>query len=263
MLLRFLQLILAAALLSSCASVSVKKTERLVETSPDRLPDKIFVRPLEFNEANLRVDRGGENLKRFKFELQEKFTRNLVKRLAQNVAPAQAVAATAPLPRGNYWMVTGRFDRVYQGSRLLRSVFGFGAGGTKLETTITVHDLSGKKPKAFFLVETTGGSGASPGAIGTAGYFVTGVTALGSLSNAIEGVRAGLTFDTIRTTREVNAAISEYLLQQKVISEEEALAPKRLGKASIPKLPFFRKAPARTGSVQVAPAHAAAAPKTR
>ncbi len=254
MLRRLLQMFLFTLLLSSCASVSVRKTERLVEKPPDRLPDKIFVRPLEFNESNLRVDRGGDNLSRFKFELQEKFTRNLVKRLAQNVAPAQAVAATAPLPRGNFWMVTGRFDRVYQGSRLLRSVFGFGAGGTKLETTVVVHDLSGRKPQAFFLVETTGGSGASPGAIGTAGYFVTGVTALGSLSNAIEGVRAGLTFDTIRTTREVNAAISEYLHQQKAISEENALAPKRLGKTSIPRLPFWSKTPARKGSIQVDPA---------
>ncbi len=221
--------LLCLSLCCSCASVSVKKTERLSKQMPARVPDKIFVKPFSFYEPALRVDRSGESLEWLRNELREKFTRHLVKRLKKHVAPAQAVAATAPLPTGNYWLVEGRFDRVYQGSRMMRSLLGFGFGGTKLETSMVISDLSQKNPRPFLLIETTGGSNASPGAIGTATYFVSGVTALGSAGNLVEGVRSGLTFDTIRTTQEQTAAISEYLHQQGVIPAKKTLSPKRPG----------------------------------
>jgi len=217
------------SLCCSCASVSVKKTEHLSQQMPDRVPDRIFVKPFSFYEPALRVDRSGDSLAWLRNELQEKFTRYLIKRLKKHIAPAEAVAATAPLPRGNYWLVEGRFDRVYQGSRIMRSLMGFGFGGTKLETSIVVSDLSQKNPRPFLLIETTGGSNASPGAIGTAMYFVSGITALGSAGNLVEGVRSGLTFDIIRTTQEEAAVLSEYLNQQGAIPAKKALRPKRPG----------------------------------
>ncbi len=251
-----LPLSLLCVSLCSCASVSVKKTERLVNHAPSRVPEKIFVRPFSFYEPNLRVDRSGESLEWLRNELREKFTRNLVKRLKKHVAPAEAIAATAPLPQGNYWLVEGRFDRVYQGSRLMRSLVGFGFGGTKLETSIVVLDLSEKKPRPFLLIETTGGSNASPGAIGSAMYFVSGVTALGSMGNLVEGVRSGLTFDTIRTTKEHTSAISEYLYQQGAIPAEAALAPKRLGALTKDWWWPFRPEVEKKGSITVTPAEA-------
>ena len=54
-------------------------------------------------------------------------------------------------PRGNFWLIVSRFDRMYQGSRMLRSVIGFGAGGTKLEMTVMVYDLSRRPPRPFLL----------------------------------------------------------------------------------------------------------------
>ena len=90
--------------------------------------------------------------------MQERFTRHLVRRLSKHVAPAEAVAATAPLPKGNFWLIVSRFDRIYQGSRMLRSILGFGAGGTKLEMSVVVYDLSRRPPRAFLLLQTTGGS---------------------------------------------------------------------------------------------------------
>ena len=220
--------LLLCALLCSCASVSVKKIELLTARPPTKAPAKILVKPPTFYDPGLRVDRSGAKLEKFKYELQEKFTRNLIRRLSRHVAPAQAVAATAPLPRGNYWVITARFDRVNQGSRLLRSVVGFGSGGTKLEMSAMVSDLSKARPRSFLLIETTGGSNATPGAIGTAAYFVTGVTALFSLGNLLEGTRSGLTFDTIRTAREIAASLSEFLFERGVLSPEKAIRPRRL-----------------------------------
>jgi len=241
--------------IAGCASVSVRKNEVQATKTPHKVPEKIFIKPFGFNEEELRVDRGGKQLEEFRFEAQERLTRHLVKRLRQQVAPAEAIAATAPLPRGNYWLITGRIDRMYQGSRLGRAVVGFGIGGTKMETTALIWDLSGREPRPFLLVETTGGSNASPGAIGAAGFFISGVTALASLGNLIEGVRSGVTFDTIRTTKELSAVLSEYLYLQGAIPRKEAFAPKRLGDWHPNTWPFIRRPrplPA-TGTITVDP----------
>ena len=94
-----LALCLICAALCSCASVSLKKVDVLTARAPTKAPSKIFVKPPEFYDAAVRVDRSGARLDAFKHDMQERFTRHLVRRLSKHVAPAEAVAATAPLPR--------------------------------------------------------------------------------------------------------------------------------------------------------------------
>ncbi len=233
----------ACVLLCSCASVSVKKTERIKGHEARKAPDRFLVKPFEYHDETetVRVDRSGEDLESFKFEQQEKLTRHLVRRLSKNIAPARAIAANAPLPKGNYWVITGRFDRIHQGSRLMRSVVGLGTGATKLEATIEVAELSTGKPRTILRIATTGGSNISPGVLGVAAIAFQGPIALLNAGNALDGVRSGVTFDTIRTSREITAAISEYLYQQQAIPEEKALAPKRLGVFSLDVWPLKRK----------------------
>ncbi|HEY5741360.1 MAG TPA: DUF4410 domain-containing protein [Terrimicrobiaceae bacterium] len=239
--------------LCSCASVSVKKVQLLTTRPPSKVPVKIFIPPPTFYEPGLRVDRSGPRLEKFKYEMQDKFARRLVRRLSKHVAPAEAVAATAPLPRGNYWVLISRFDMMNQGSRLLRSVFGFGAGGTKLEMSVVICDLSGKRPKPFLLIQTSGGSNAPPGAIGTAAYFVTGVTALFSAANLFEGTRSGLTFDSIRTSREITASLTEYLAEQGALPPEKTLRSRRARNSPRGTQPIDPNA-ARRGAISVTPA---------
>ncbi|MFZ4777645.1 MAG: DUF4410 domain-containing protein [Terrimicrobiaceae bacterium] len=217
-------------LVCSCASVSVKDVARLEPDPPSQIPEKVFVAPFTFTEKEVRVDREGAPLENLKFELREFMTRNLIRRLPKYVAPAKAVASNAPLPQGNYWLIRGNFDRVYQGSRLLRSVVGLGTGATLMDTTAVVYDLSGPLPRPFLRIVTTGGSNISPGILGVGTFFVSGPMALTSFFNALDGVRSGITFDTIRTTREINSALSEYLYQRGAIPFSKAAGPKRLGK---------------------------------
>ncbi|MEI8386720.1 MAG: DUF4410 domain-containing protein [Verrucomicrobiota bacterium] len=221
---------IAICLFASCASVSIKEVAHLDPNPPSRLPEKVFVAPFSFNSQEIRVDRSGAALENFQFNLRELMTRNLVRRLPKYVAPAEAVAANAPLPRGNFWLIRGNFDRIRQGSRLLRSVVGLGAGATRMDTTVVLYDLSGRYPSPFLRIVTTGGSNISPGIAGVATFFVSGPTALGNLFNMVDGVRSGITFDAVRTTREVNAALSEYLYQRGAIPYKKAFGPKRLGK---------------------------------
>lgn len=225
----FLLVVLSPGLLAGCASVSVKESRRLAQQAPMRVPDGILIKPFTFSEAELRVDREGAELDAVRFDLREKMTQNLVKRLPRYVAPAKAIASSAPLPRGNFWLITGNFDRVHQGSRALRSVVGLGVGRTWVDTTMTVWDLSSGVPRPFLRIRTTGGSNISPGVGGVATFFVSGPMALTSLFNVVDGVRSGLTFDLIRTSREAGAALNEYLWQQGAIPDERAVGPKRKG----------------------------------
>jgi hypothetical protein len=215
--------------LASCASVSVKDVARLAPNPPSRVPDKIFVAPFSFSSGEIRVDRQGADLENFKFSLRELLTQSLVRRLPKHVAPAEAAAVNGPLPRGNYWLIAGNFDRVYQGSRLLRSVVGLGAGATLMDTTTVVYDLSGPNPVPFLRIVTTGGSNISPGIAGAATVFVSGPMALTSLFNVVDGIRSGISFDAVRTAREVDSALSEYLYQRGAIPFKKTTGPKRLG----------------------------------
>ena len=229
----FIRSFLAVAIplvFASCASVSVDDVERLFPPMPTRVPDKVFVRPFTFTTEKIRVDRSGGDLVQFKSDLRERMTMSLVERLQRLVPHAQGVSETAPLPAGNNWAVAGNFDRINQGSRFLRSLVGLGAGGTKMETTVVVYDLSGHRPRPFLRIRTTGGSNISPGVGGVLTFPIQGPMALTNVVNLVDGVRSGVTFDAIRTSREVTSALSEFLLQQGAIPREKAIGPKRPGR---------------------------------
>lgn len=215
---------------AGCSSISVSRSDTVAATPPKKVPTKIFVQPFGFYDPGLRVDREGAELDAFKKEASERLAQNLAQRLSEHVAPAEVVKESRRLPRGNYWLITGRIERMYQGSRALRAVVGHGFGGTKLETTSMVYDLSRRPHRAFLIMETTGGSNAMPGAIGVVGYFMGGITALPAAGNMLEGLRSGVTFDTQRTSKEITATLSEFLYQQQAIPREKALSPKRPGR---------------------------------
>ena len=99
-----------------------------------------------------------------------------------------------------------------------------------MDTTTVVYDLSGPYPKPFLRIVTTGGSNISPGIGGVATIFLSGPMALTNLFNVVDGARSGITFDTVRTTREVNAVLSEFLYQRGAIPHRKEAGPKRLGK---------------------------------
>jgi hypothetical protein len=217
-------------LLASCASVSVGGVERLSRPLPTRVPDTVFVMPFTFTESRVRVDRGGSDLRAFEADLRDRMTKNLRECLGEFVPHVQEVLPTAPLPAGNNWLITGNFDRVNQGSRVLRALVGLGAGGTKMETTVIAYDLSGSAVRPFLRIHTTGGSNISPGVGGVATFFVSGPMALTNVFNVVDGVRSGVSFDGMRTSREIAAVISEFLVQQGALPREKAIGPKRKGR---------------------------------
>jgi hypothetical protein len=216
----FLPLCLLA--LSGCASVSVKNSEFPPISQKPTLPAQIFVRPFVVSPEALRVDRDGAELRQFEQELSNQFADKLTERLSKYIAPARRVTPTAAIRAQNAWLVEGQFDRINQGSRLLRSVIGFGAGGTKTETTSFVYRIDGKKKQLIAKIQTTGGSNAQPGAIFSG--------PLGAAPRLIViATTSGLTADAGRTARMITATLSEYLAEAGAPLPARALKPKRLG----------------------------------
>jgi hypothetical protein len=130
-------------------------------------------------------------------------TANLVERIHwKYLAPAQA--AGIGTPQGNAWLIAGRFTRLNQGSRFLRGALGFGSGGTKMDVTATVTDISGGVQDRFLVIQTTGGTNAMPGAI-------MGIIAWPMITSGAPGLLSGLSGDTQRTAREVTNALAAYM----------------------------------------------------
>jgi hypothetical protein len=110
----------------------------------------------------------------------------------------------------------------------LRGLVGLGAGGTKLETSVRVYDLSHLAEEPVLQFETSGGSNAEPGA------FLGGT--FGALPNAIRNAGArGVTDDTARTAREITAIIADYYAKNGGSPLGKTAKPKMLmqGRASL------------------------------
>lgn len=214
-------LMVTATFLMGCASVSVER-EKWQEDRPP-LKRGIVVEPFSAPPEGLRVDRESEGLNAFRSQLAAGLAGQLAERLTRHVAPARVLATGERLRPGD-WLITGTVTRVEQGSRALRSVVGFGLGGTKMEVEARLwvlgHD-GRRRPMAEFA--TTGGSNAEPGAL-LGGPF----TAVPRL--VMQATLTGVSADTRRTARTLTAAISEELRARGYPLAGEPLLAKRLGR---------------------------------
>jgi hypothetical protein len=211
--------------LVSCASVSVQKD---TEQATPQMPQKIYVALFDTAGGNFKVDRDGVDLVDFKSHLQAMMQTGSVTDLTHRLVSAVPTNTTQGLPRENAWLVRGEFTKVNQGSRLLRGVIGFGAGGTKLETRVSVYDLNENTNTPFLTFTTTGGSNAEPGAITAAGGDPVEL-AIQVAAGGAGGVAHGVTEDTARTAREITAELSDYMYRSGWISKDKWIEPKKLG----------------------------------
>jgi len=205
--------------LSSCASISVDDANSSVRQNK---PSLIYVMNFSTAHAEFDVDRTGANLADFKSNLQLMLRTGLVKEITDKLVPAVAETRLANHREKNAWLVRGEFVTVKQGSRLLRSAIGFGAGGTKLETRVQVYDLAQNPGTPFLTFSTTGGSNAEPGAILA---FTTDPLQLAI--GGVSGAAHGLSEDAARTAREITAELSDDMYARGWISANERVAPKR------------------------------------
>ncbi len=212
---------LALALLSSCASVSVKGEHRATK-QPAQKPGKIYVANFDTRQGVYKIA-GAESKdpEAFKKKTAETLSAYLVKGINTHVAPAERASGVVGLPKIG-WLVSGEFIRVNTGSRILRSGVGLGAGGTKMETRVQVYDLA-SSAEPFLTFETTGGSNAMPGLITSTGP----VSAAFSMTTQ---AMMGVTDDAARTSRMIAGALNSYLVERHWLDKSKAYSQKKPGK---------------------------------
>ena len=125
--------------LSGCASVGVRNSEQ--SAAAPKLPKQILVADFDASKGVFRVNRSGDELVAFQQKTTNALADYLVADLSKSIVPA-ARQNDSRYRRMDAWLVTGDFVRVNEGSRALRGLVGLGAGGTKLETSVRVYDLS-------------------------------------------------------------------------------------------------------------------------
>ncbi len=214
----------AALALSACSSVSVDKVTPL--GARPVAPQKIYVQDFELPTKVARVDRAGPALENFLLSFKRSLTMATVERVEKRIVPAQSLQSDAAIRREPAWVVTGKFITVNQGSRALRAAVGLGMGGTKIETVVTVCDVSGSEPREVLKFVTTGGSNAQPGAVFgliMPNYWLIAADFVG------KGL-PGLNADVIRTSRQIVAVLSEYMAQHGLLPPEKIYRAKKAGK---------------------------------
>jgi len=216
---RFLVISCACLLLAACASISVENGN---ETLRQNKPSLVYVMNFSTANADLEVDRTGADLAAFKKNLQLMLRTGLVTEVSDKLVPAVAETKLGNHREQNAWLIRGEFVTVKQGSRLLRSAIGFGAGGTKLETRVQVYDLAINPGAPFLTFSTSGGSNAEPGAILA---FTTDPLQLAI--GGVSGAAHGLSEDTARTARQITAELSDDMYARGWISADQRVAPKR------------------------------------
>jgi hypothetical protein len=222
---------LALALLSSCASVSVKGENRAGK-QPVQKPTQIYVADFGSKVGTYKiVGAEGKDPETFKKKTAETLSAYLVKGISDHVAPAQRTKSVVGLPKRG-WLVSGEFIRVNTGSRLLRSGVGLGAGGTKMETRVQVYDLAAST-SPFLTFETTGGSNAMPGLITSTGP----VSAAFSMTTQ---AMMGVTDDAARTSRMITGALNTYFIQRGWLDKNHAYSEKKLGSYQLVHEQYFR-----------------------
>lgn len=214
--------VVAALALTGCASISVEQGSSIKTMTK---PKKIYVENFSTSKGEFNVDREGKDLTAFKSDLQKMMTAGITYDLTKRLVPATAAKKGQIGSGEDAWLIRGQFVKVNQGSRLLRGVVGFGAGGTKMITHVQVYDLAGDISTPFLTFTTTGGSNAEPGAvtaIATDPLLIVIQAAAGSAG----GIAHGVTEDTERTAREITAELSDYMYKRKWITEEQWIKPK-------------------------------------
>jgi len=202
--------------LAGCASVSVRpgNTSSTAQQARPEAPRKILISDFSFSEANVRADRDGKEEEGFEKKVNGDLTRALAHSIGKLGLTSEIIAQNDSLAVQPAWLIRGRYLRLNQGSRALRSFFGFGAGGTKMETAVEVYDLSVSNKTPLFTFETTGGSGAERGGLLSPSPYGVGIGVAAKTGT-------GVSNDTRRTARMIVAYISEELCRRGYIPQDK------------------------------------------
>lgn len=228
-------LLLSLLFLSGCSSISVLQERENTALAPKTRPPALYVQPFEVRrgvEFDAAASKEGEDAR---VKVASLVTEGILSRADPWIAPGQVLAADALLPSQGL-LVQGKILRTRQGSRALRIGIGFGAGRTRLETSVRVFNLSASSTEPWLAFETTGGSNMEPGVIGA---LVPSPVAIPIAASVLGGAvtagaigMKGISQDADRTGRVIASAVHDKLAERGIVPR--ATKVKRAGRLATP-----------------------------
>jgi Domain of unknown function (DUF4410) len=167
-----------ALLLSACSSAKIV-AEQDVSRGTRYRPAVIYVADFQIRADAIRSESRFSQFSRHARREEAKAV-SLVDRLSDAIVSdleakgldARRLPKGAQLPRQG-WLVRGAFLDIDEGSRVRRSIIGFGAGQTDLQLAVAVDNLStGTAAVPLYQVQAAAESGKGPGAVVTLNPYV-------------------------------------------------------------------------------------------
>ena len=231
--------LLLLLVLTGCSSVSVLQEKENAALAPKKRPSVLYVQPFEvrrgaeFDAAAAKPDEDPRE------KVAAMVVEGILSRSGELVAPGRKLAAGAKLPAEGL-LVAGKILRTRQGSRALRIGIGFGAGRTRLETSVRVFNLAASRTEPWLRFETTGGSNMEPGVVGAlvpspVSIPIAASVAAGMVGGAVTAGAVGMkgvSQDAMRTGRVIATAVHDKLAERGLMALQAKV--KRAGRWATP-----------------------------
>lgn len=243
---RAIALLLLASLVGGCAQTVVQPR---LETRAQGLqrPDRILVFNFVVNTdevstnqgvlARVRAAASGTSQEEKELEIGRQVSDSLAEELVKGIQklglPAERASRDTPIPTGSVLLISGRFLGVDEGNQLRRTMIGFGAGQSSVDTQVQVSSPSDGGSQLLLNFSTHADSGEAPGAAATMGV---GAAATGGVSAAMAAANAGVGVAKARrgsveslashSADQTVAYLSEFFAKQGWISADKVKTPK-------------------------------------
>jgi hypothetical protein len=222
------------SIVMGCAGASV--TQQSQKAPPAiRRPDQIAIYPFAVDPEEVELNRGflqrayrsvaptGEDEKQAEIadDLSQSVCLNAAADLLEKGYPAVCLPRGTAPTGANVIMVDGEFDNVSEGNRLSRTVIGFGAGSSTLDTSVYVVQRTNGTTQQIMQFMTHADSGQMPGVLvtGAPGAAAGGAAAVASMGvnmtvSAIKGYRSSMGSLGKMSADQIVDHLSQYFAQQ-------------------------------------------------
>jgi len=187
--------------------------------------------------ARVRAAASGTSQEEKELEIGQQVSDSLAEALVKGIQglglPAERASRDTPLPPGNVLLISGHFLNVDEGNQLRRTMIGFGAGQSSVDTQVQVSSPSDSGSRLLLDFSTHADSGEAPGAAATMGV---GAAATGGVSAAMTAANAGVGVAKTRrgsveslashSADQTVAYLSEFFAKQGWISSDKVKKPK-------------------------------------
>lgn len=196
---------LSVFLLAGCAGASATTRSQIAPVNKD-VPSQIVIYPLATSPSEITLNQSivqrayrhvsGEDASAAQLQLARQVAQDVCGEVSGALTKKGWSAACrergTPIYGDNVLIVDGAFTDINEGNRLRRTVIGFGAGASTLDSSVQIYQHTGQRPYLVLDFTTHADSGKMPGAalLAPAGVAAgAGGAAVGGTNVAVAGAK--------------------------------------------------------------------------